>query len=450
MQKHHFHYESELPFSSDDVFSWHLREGALDRLVPPWINARVVARGSPRQVGSKTILRFGFGPFHTDWVAEHTHFIPGKEFADKERKGPFRFWHHTHKVEDLPSGSMLRDDIEYALPFFLSNVQIKQQLHRQFAWRHKRVRCDLTAFERYEKTPKKILISGSHGLVGSSLYAFLSAAGHEAWHLQRGPSNAANKIIGWDPLHDGKCGKEFEGFDAIVHLAGENIGVKRWSVKQKEKIFRSRCRDTWFLTHILSRLKHPPKVFLSASAVGIYGDRDSEILTEDSSHGNDFLADLCVHWEKASEIVREVGIRRCVLRFGYVLSPKGGMLRSMIPIFRLGIGGRLGSGKQIMPWVALDDVVYAIYHCMMKDEIEGAVNVVAPSPVKQIEFARTLAKALSSTAFARVPAWLLKWVLGEKADALILRSANVQPVKLLKSGFTFCYDDLKSFFKESL
>ena len=450
MLKHRFHFESTLPFPSDDVFSWHLREGALERLVPPWINARVVKHGSPKQVGSKTILRFGFGPFHTDWVAEHTHFVPGKEFADKERKGPFRFWHHIHKVEDLPSGSLLEDDIEYALPFFLSNAQIKQQLHRQFAWRHKRVLYDLTTFSLYEKTTKKILVSGSRGLVGSSLCAFLTAAGHEVWHLQRDPSNASAKIIGWDPQQDGKNGKEFEGFDAVVHLAGENIGNKRWSPKHKEKIFRSRCRDTWLLSHILSRLKNPPKVFLSASAIGIYGDRGSEVLTEESSYGSDFLADVCIHWEKASEILNEVGIRRCLLRFGYVLSPKGGMLRPMIPLFRLGLGGKLGSGKQIMPWIALDDVIYAIYHCIMKEEIQGPVNVVAPSPVKQVEFARTLAKALRSTAFARVPTWFLKMVLGEKADALIFRSANAEPTKLLKSGFTFCYRELKSYLKESL
>jgi len=450
MQKYLFKYESFLPFSQEDVFAWHMREGALDRMIPPWVNTQINKRGRPDVVGSKTVFHFSLGPYHTDWVSEHTSFTPNKEFVDEQRKGPFRYFRHTHKVEDVEGGCILKDTVEYATPFFLSKIQVEKHLERQFSFRHKRLLTDLSVFSRYDKTPKKILVSGSHGMVGAALCSFLSSIGADVWKLHRGLSDPAGKVIGWDPIHDGKSGEEFEGFDAVIHLAGENIGKNRWSLRQKERIFQSRCRDTWLLAQILSRLNKPPQVFISASAVGIYADLPGSALTESSPYGTDFLADLCKHWEKASDILAQIGVRICSTRFGYILSPKGGLLRQLLPAFRLGLGGRLGSGEQMFPWVALDDVVYGIYHCIMNKKVGAAVNITAPSPVSQEFFAKTVAKVLHSPNFASVPEWLLRLLLGERADALILKSIQAVPERLLQTGYRFCYTDLESFLKESL
>lgn len=450
MKARYFEYASELPFSREEVFAWHMRDGALDRMIPPWVHAKVLKRGDPSQIGSVTILQMGRGPLSIKWIAEHVGFTPGREFIDVQKKGPFKFWRHIHRVEEKGARCVFKDIIEYEPSFFLSSSYVENELKRQLVFRHKQLLSDLSLYKTYDQTPRRILVSGSHGMVGSSLCPFLKAAGHDVWRLQRGNSDLSMKVVGWDPSRDGADRDSFEGFDVVLHLAGENIGAKKWNERQKSKIFQSRCRDTWLLSHMLSRLKKPPKVFLSASAIGIYGDRKEEALTEESSLGNDFLSDVCIHWEEASEVLRQMDIRTCVLRFGYILSPKGGILGQMLPAFKACLGGKMGNGEQVMPWVALDDAVRAIYHSMMTDALQGPVNVVAPKPVTQEVFAKTLAMVLHRPCIANIPAWLLRILLGERADALILRSVNVLPKKLDKGGFVFRYEDLEDYFRESL
>lgn len=450
MKRYHFAYDSELPFSADEVFAWHRREGALDRMIPPWVQAKVLQRGDPSQVGSLTIMQMGRGPISLRWIAEHVGFTPGREFIDEQKKGPFKFWRHIHRVEAREDGCVYKDIIEYTPSFFLSKSFVEKELQRQFAFRHKQLLSDLSLYKAYDQTPKRILLSGSNGMVGSALASFLKAAGHDVWKLQRGNTDLPAKIIGWDPSLDGADRDSLEGFEVVLHLAGENIGIKKWNERQKSKIFQSRCRDTWLLSHMFSRLKNPPKIFLSASAIGIYGDRKKEILTEESSLGHDFLSDVCIRWEEASEVLRLMNVRTCALRFGYILSPKAGMLRQMLAAFKAGLGGKMGSGEQVVSWVALDDVIRAIYHCIMNESLQGPVNVVAPHPVTQEEFAKNLAKVLHRPCVANLPAWLLRALWGERADALILRSAHVLAEKLEKSGFAFRYTDLEGYFRESL
>ncbi|HSX12797.1 MAG TPA: TIGR01777 family oxidoreductase [Chlamydiales bacterium] len=289
----------------------------------------------------------------------------------------------------------------------------------------------------------RILVSGSRGLIGSSLTAFLTAEGHQVIRLVREKSSKQENAVYWNP-QIGEANKEdFEGFDAMVHLAGENIFRFRWSKKKKETLFQSRCRDTWLLSQILTRLNLPPKIVISASAIGIYGDRGKETLTESSPPGRGFLADLCTKWEEATASIEARGSRVVHTRFGMVLSPEGGALKKMLGLFRWGLGGRIGSGDQFVSWIAIDDAIGAIYHCLISHELEGPVNVVAPHPVTNAQFTHTLAKLLHRPACFHIPRWVLRLILGEIADEVILPSAQVVPQKLIETGYQFKFSELE-------
>jgi len=360
------------------------------------------------------------------------------------------FSRHTKTVEPVEGGCVIKDRLEYKLPWLSQKVWVKKTLSPFFSPCRKRLENDLNVFHRYDTSPLKVLLTGSSGMVGSSLLSFLRSQGHDVWVLKRSKSDLPNKVIGWDPTKDRLDANDLEGFDVVVHLAGENIGKRSWTKEQKERIFQSRCRDTWLLCHTLSKCRLPPKVFLSASAIGIYGDCGNRAVDESSSVAQDFLADICQRWEGASKILLSIGVRCIQARFGLILDPRQGALAKMLPSFRAGLGGRLGSGKQIYSWVALDDAVYALYHCMKEASLQGPVNVVSEGAVTQSDFAKLLAQALNRWCFFSMPAFVLRVILGERADALLLRSAKVKPLKLVKSGFTFLYENLSSYFKNEL
>ena len=296
----------------------------------------------------------------------------------------------------------------------------------------------------------RILLSGSSGLIGSEFNRFLQNAGHQVVRLVRNKEELSSGAIHWDPIHGAVQKEDFEGFDAVVHLAGSNIGQGRWTKKKKEQIFLSRCRDTWLLSHVLCRLYSPPKTLVSASAVGFYGDRGEEELTEDSSQGRGFLADLCGKWEKATETIENRGTRVVHARFGAVLSDKGGILKKLLKPMRWGVGGVLGPGDQWVSWISLDDLLGACYHCLIEEELSGAVNCVAPSPVTQCELVHILAKSIHRPAFFPLPSWLLKAIFGDMAKELILSSQKVKPAKLLNSRYVFHTPDLQSALKLAL
>ncbi len=290
----------------------------------------------------------------------------------------------------------------------------------------------------------RILVTGSSGLIGSELIPFLEAQGHSVTRLVRKQAQSPDEIF-WDPEKGKIDPSTLEGFDLVIHLAGENIAAKRWSKKQKDHLFLSRVRATWLLTQALTRLSSPPKTLISASACGFYGDRGEERLTEASRKGAGFLADLCQKWEAATSAAHEKGIRVVHARFGVVLSSKGGMLAKLLPVYRLCLGGKLGTGKQLLPWISLEDLVSAIYYVATKGEVSGPVNFAAPEPVTQGQFSDALAKALHRPAFFHLPAWLLRLVLGQMADELLLSSQSVFPQLLLESGFRFHYPHLDSY-----
>lgn len=288
----------------------------------------------------------------------------------------------------------------------------------------------------------KILISGSHGLVGSALIKSLEqAGGHEISSLvRRAPSSRSE--IEWSPDRYSIALARIEGFDAVVHLAGESIAEGRWTDEKKKRIRESRVKGTRLLGDALANLAQPPKLMISASAIGYYGNRGDEVLTEASAPGDGFLPEVCVEWEQATALATEKGIRVVNARFGIILDQNGGALAKMLPPFRMGIGGRIGSGKQWMSWIVLDDVVGALKFALTNETVSGPVNFVAPNPVTNSEFTKTLGKALSRPTIFPIPAFGVRLVFGEMADALLLSGQRVQPLALQESGYEFQYQQL--------
>jgi uncharacterized protein len=289
----------------------------------------------------------------------------------------------------------------------------------------------------------KILVSGSHGLVGTALVESLTADGHEVVRLVRGGRNFGTPQVEWD-LDRGRIDEQqLEGIQAVIHLAGESIASSRWTEQKKHEIRESRVYGTTLLSETIAELSQPPSVFLCASAIGYYGDRGDELLTETSSAGNDFLASVCVDWEQATRAASEKGIRTVNTRFGIILDRHGGALEKMLLPFRMGIGGRIGNGRQWMSWIALEDVVGALKFLMLDHDVRGPVNVVAPNPVTNAEFTKTLGRVLSRPTFFPVPEFGVRLAFGEMGDALLLSSQRVDPSILEDKGFPFYWPSLE-------
>jgi uncharacterized protein (TIGR01777 family) len=288
----------------------------------------------------------------------------------------------------------------------------------------------------------KVLISGATGLIGSALIPELESEGHQITRLTRSPGSGDD--VGWNPNAGEIDASGLEGLDAVVHLAGESISEGRWTAEKKRHILESRSQGTGLLAETITNLSEPPRVMVSASAVGYYGDRGNELLREDSGPGNSFLAEVCQVWEGAADPAREAGIRVLSTRFGIVLSPKGGALGTTLPIFKFGGGGRIGSGRQYWSWVALDDVVGSIIHTLKDDSVEGPVNVGSPSPLTNAEYTKVLGKVLNRPTLFPLPAQAARLMLGEVADELLLASARMEPAKLKETGYGFRYPELEN------
>ena len=289
----------------------------------------------------------------------------------------------------------------------------------------------------------KVLVSGSTGFIGSALLRDLAGEGHVVTRLVRRSPGEKGDGVPWNPSAATVDPGGLEGHDAVVHLAGENLADSSWSPEKKARIRTSRVEGTRMLCGSLARLKHPPGVLVCASAVGYYGDRGREILREDSPPGKGFLADVCREWEEAALGGARQGIRVVVLRIGMVLGPEGGALAKMLPAFRAGAGGRIGSGKQYVSWITLRDLVGVIRYAMSSGSMEGPVNAVTPHPVTNREFAAILGRVLGRPTFLSLPAFAARALFGQMADELLLAGACVEPAKLLASGYPFLLPDLE-------
>lgn len=289
----------------------------------------------------------------------------------------------------------------------------------------------------------RVLVSGSTGLIGSALVPALRAEGHQVTRLVRAPSADAGDTIRWSPEGGGVDLAALEDFGAVVHLAGESVAGWPWTESKKMRIRQSRVLGTKLLCGSLARLRRPPGVVLCASAVGYYGDRGAEVLVEESAPGTGFLASVCREWEDAATAAREAGIRVVQARFGIVLSRRGGVLAQMLPVVRSGAAGPIGSGRQYVSWIAIDDAIRAILHSLAAASLSGPMNVAAPAPVTNAEFVRAAAKMLGRPAALNVPAFAIRLILGEMADEMLLASARLHPKRLLDTGYTFRHPTLE-------
>lgn len=449
-----FRRATELPVAPEVAWAWHLAPGALQRLVPGF--ERVSVETEPAlEVGARGVLRLRRGPLSLRWVARITALDRAAlRFVDEQESGPFASWRHEHRIEATPGGpgtARLVDEIRWRAPFgplgaLLAPLVVERQLARTFAWRHRVTRHDLALHARYGLPRLRIGMTGATGFVGSRLAALLSTGGHDVVRFVRRVPRDATEVRWdprqWNPAANAGDRAALEGLDAVIHLAGESVAGLRWTAAKKARIAQSRLEGSRTLVAGLCALERPPRIFLAASAVGFYGQRGDEVLTEASARGTGFLAETCEAWE--AETARAADFARVVqLRLGVVLDPAGGALRVMLPAFRMGAGGPLAGGAAWFPWVALDDVLGAFVHALATEGLAGPVNVAAPGEVRQGDFARALGRALRRPAFVPVPRLALRAILGrEQADEMLLASARVRPLALKTSGFPFAYPDL--------
>ncbi len=452
-----FEVSSSLPAPAADVVAWHARPGAFERLNPPWAPARVLERhGDIRTEGSTVRLSLPGPVGRVAWTAEHSDFDPERGFVDRQVTGPFARWEHRHQVTAEGAGSArLTDRIEFAMPLAalgggLAAPFVRKQLERTFRYRHATTRADMELHRRLDLAPMTVAVTGASGLVGDALCSLLSTGGHKVLRLVRKPGTDDEGTAFWDPASGAIDASALEGVDAVVHLAGENIAAGRWTAARKRAILESREAGTRLLASTLAGLTQKPKVLVSASAIGWYGDRGDEILPEEAAPGEGFLADVCRAWEDATGPAEAAGIRTVNLRIGVVISAAGGALATMLPPFRAGVGGVLGPGSQYMSWIGLDDVLGAILHAIATPSLAGPVNATAPTPATNRELTKTLGRVLGRPTVAPVPAFAARLLFGEMGDALLLASTRVVPGKLLASGYEFRHPALEEALRHTL
>ncbi len=287
----------------------------------------------------------------------------------------------------------------------------------------------------------KIFVTGANGLIGKRLVESLRQSGNEVTRLTRRPPTSDDERQ-WDPQAESMDSSVFSGCDVLVHLAGENIGEGRWNEKKKQRIRESRVASTNLLAKTIAGMTPKPQAFIVASAIGYYGDRSDEVLTEDSTAGEGYLADVCKDWELAADPARDVNIRTAHIRTGVVLAKEGGALKSMLTPFKLGVGGIMGNGKQYWSWISIEDIVRLFQFAVENESVAGAINGTAPNPCTNKEFTKALGKAISRPTIFPMPAFIAKILLGEMAKPLILASARVVPEKAQKLGFEFKQTEL--------
>jgi len=434
-------HKSLIDLPCEEVFAWHKRKGAFGRLTPISQKVEVLDQSDSIEDGARIKLKVTQGPFSQNLEFEHYDYIENEQFCDRQVKGPFVKWEHRHRFIPVNERQCeMVDEIDYELPWYLplTESRLKQRMRNLFDFRHRRLQCDLQEHKGVQRM--KILIAGSSGLIGSALKDFLTTGGHEITPLVRSEKDEG---VLWDPAKQKVDLSQLEGYDVIINLAGENLADSRWNEAKKQKILKSRVNTTQLLAESIKNLTRPPKVFVNASAIGYYGHVPEGEVTESHFAGEGFLSEVCQKWEAATECLIGEDIRIVLLRTGVVLSPNGGALKAMLTPFKFGLGGVIGSGKQMMSWIDIEDHIRAVYFCINTDAIHGPINLTAPNPVSNREFTKALGKALNRPTVFPMPEFVAQTLFGEMADEMLLSGAKVMPEKLLKHGFAFQYPTIK-------
>lgn len=448
------HYPSCTP---EQLYKWHKRDGALERLLPPWQKIKILKKSRGITPGSTVKLQIYSGPLgliRIPFTARHTQAEPYRFFQDTQEKGPFSYWTHTHLFHKKNDGCALEDKVDYSLPFhkILPNFiqrYVKQNLQKMFHYRVKTLQEDMLLHTRCSKNPMRILISGASGVLGKDLVPLLSTGGHEVWRLVRTRADITQREIQWDPQADTLDIPSTLHFDAVIHLAGEYIGLHRWTAARKERVLQSRINGTTLLVNKLATMQKKPSVFLCASATGYYGNSSDIKITEEHSPGESFISEVCKQWEAAAVRAEESGIRTVLLRFGVGLTPRGGALQRILEVSLFGYLRYFGSGDQMISWISSDDMIAATLHCLSHN-IRGAVNIVSPEPVTNREFMQQLSAITKKPLLLPFPAWLIRLIYGDMAKEMLLASTHISCKKLIDSGFHFRHPNLTTALKALL
>jgi uncharacterized protein len=441
-------FEQALPCSARALFDYHAEVGAFDRLTPSWEDVEVVQPLVALRDDEVVVLKAKLGPVPLTMCAVHSEVkVPTANteggFVDEQQGGPFAHWRHQHRfVPDGADVCRLIDDIEYSLPSlpFASLVAggyVAARLERMFRYRHDITKHDVRLRGRWGAKRLRIGITGMRGLVGAELARLCRVLGHEVVPFERTTATSTPHAIAWNPDAGTIDVQAASGLDAVVHLAGENIGDGRLDQTKLERIHRDRTQHASGLRTALLRCAQPPKVFVGASAIGYYGDRGDDVLTENAPAGDNAFAHLCSDWEASMTSDAPAIMRTVVLRVGIVLSPRGGALAKVLPLFRAGLGGPIADGNMWMPVIGLDDLADILARAIHEESMKGTYNAVGPEPVTNAQYTHLLSQLLHRPAILPVPAAALRAATGLLADQAVLASARVIPQRLLDEGHVF-------------
>jgi len=441
--------EIERPIA--EVFEFFNRPENLARITPPSMGFHILTP-SPVTMASGSVIDYtvNVAGFPMRWTSVIQDYQPPFKFVDCQVRGPYSFWHHTHLFQETRRGTLVTDEVRYRLPAEplgrIALPLIKKQLDFIFNYRAQVIQ---EIFGLQPAIPlggkeMKIVITGATGFIGKPLVSKLSAAGHHLVVLTRDPAlskwhvTPKLQVLQWDSRTSGKWAAALEGADAVIHLAGEPIAAKRWTLAQKERLLKSRVDSTRTIVQAILAAKTKPKVLISGSAVGFYGPVAEGDVTENAGRGEGFLAGVCEAWEKETDLLKNTGVRVVLLRTGIVLERGGGALAKMEFPFKIFAGGPLGSGTQWFPWIHRDDEIGLIEFALTNDKVSGPLNATAPEPLTMADFCKALGRSLHRPSWAPVPAFVLKVLLGEMSE-MLLTGQKAVPKAALGAGYVFKY-----------
>jgi len=430
-----FQNEFVIPYDRERVVEWYYRSGAFARLAPSFHHVTMDGPMAPVHDGMVNSFKLRAGPLKLNWKALHQ-VDSERNFTDVMLKGPFGEWRHFHQFISAGQSTRLVDEVHWEAPMSRALSRplkgpVDDSLRRYFCFRNRRLSLDLKRHEKFKERPRlKIGITGATGLIGAALSAFLSTGGHEVYHFVRRTPKHEREIF-WDLNQQKVEVQKMEGLDVVVHLAGENIGGKRWSPEFKKKVIESRRRGTELIARSLAALKGKPRRLISASAIGVYA--------------GGFLGEVCEAWEKAlAPALNQPELKVTIARLGVVLSAKGGALKELTLPTLLGLGARIGSGMQPISWIAHDDVIGAVHELIMNPEATAPIyDLVSPKPVPQADLSKTLAKVLRRPHWFAIPARVIKIIFGQMGEEVLLSGTAVEPAALQTLNFDFEFCELE-------